>query len=173
MLLCFFTHSTQRCKDPWLGCFHLAVQSQRRTVSEITKVYLEIWHAPHDRHHRHLVLPIHLQTASWKTCCHYHHVLHTPESAWNLQNSVPINHTITTLCQITDIIQTHSPSTKHNIITNHKHCLSGNAILTLNIYTLNIYTLNKTSGYATWFTAGGAIRIGHYDVIDDVITRKL
>jgi len=31
----------------------------------------------------------------------------------------------------------------------------------------------KTSGYATWFTAGGAIRIGHYDVIDDVITRKL
>ena len=32
---------------------------------------------------------------------------------------------------------------------------------------------SKTSGYATWFTAGGAIRIGHYDVIDDVITRKL
>jgi len=31
----------------------------------------------------------------------------------------------------------------------------------------------KTSGYATWFTAGGAIRIAHYDVIDDVITRKL
>ena len=30
-----------------------------------------------------------------------------------------------------------------------------------------------TSGYATWFTAGGAIRIAHYDVIDDVITRKL
>jgi len=29
-----------------------------------------------------------------------------------------------------------------------------------------------TSGYATWFTAGGAIRIAHYDVIDDVITRK-
>ena len=26
-----------------------------------------------------------------------------------------------------------------------------------------------TSGYATWFTAGGAIRIAHYDVIDDVI----
>jgi len=25
----------------------------------------------------------------------------------------------------------------------------------------------------TWFTAGGAIRIAHYDVIDDVITRKL
>ena len=32
---------------------------------------------------------------------------------------------------------------------------------------------NRTSGYATWFTAGGAIRIAHYDVIDDVITRKL
>jgi len=30
-----------------------------------------------------------------------------------------------------------------------------------------------TSGYAAWFTAGGAIRIAHYDVIDDVITRKL
>ena len=30
-----------------------------------------------------------------------------------------------------------------------------------------------TSGYDTWFTAGGAIRIAHYDVIDDVITRKL
>jgi len=26
-----------------------------------------------------------------------------------------------------------------------------------------------TSGCATWFTAGGAIRIGHYDVIYDVI----
>jgi len=33
--------------------------------------------------------------------------------------------------------------------------------------------VNRTSGYATWFTAGGAIRIAHYDVIDDVITRKL
>jgi len=33
--------------------------------------------------------------------------------------------------------------------------------------------LTQTSGYATWFTAGGAIRIAHYDVIDDVITRKL
>ena len=30
-----------------------------------------------------------------------------------------------------------------------------------------------TNGYATWFTAGGAIRIAHYDVIDDVITQKL
>ena len=30
-----------------------------------------------------------------------------------------------------------------------------------------------TSGYATLFTAGGAIRIAYYDVIDDVITRKL
>jgi len=25
-----------------------------------------------------------------------------------------------------------------------------------------------TSSYATWFTAGGAICIAHYDVIDDV-----
>jgi len=30
-----------------------------------------------------------------------------------------------------------------------------------------------TSSYDTWFTAGGAIRIAHYDVSDDVITRKL
>jgi len=31
----------------------------------------------------------------------------------------------------------------------------------------------RTSGYATWFTAGCTIRIAHYDVIDDVITPKL
>ena len=30
-----------------------------------------------------------------------------------------------------------------------------------------------TSVYATWFTAGGAIHIAHYDVINDVITGKL
>jgi len=34
-------------------------------------------------------------------------------------------------------------------------------------------TFTETSGYATWFTSGGAIRIAHYDVIDHVITRKL
>jgi len=34
------------------------------------------------------------------------------------------------------------------------------------------FTLS-TSGYTTWFTARGAIRIAHYDVTDDVITRKL
>jgi len=34
-------------------------------------------------------------------------------------------------------------------------------------------TFSVTSGDATWFTAGGAICITHYDVIDDVITRKL
>ena len=33
--------------------------------------------------------------------------------------------------------------------------------------------INELAVYATWFTAGGAIRIAHYDVIDDVITRKL
>jgi len=33
--------------------------------------------------------------------------------------------------------------------------------------------LNITSGYVKWFTAGGAIRIAHYDVIDGIITRKL
>jgi len=33
--------------------------------------------------------------------------------------------------------------------------------------------LDETSGYATWFKAGGAIRIAHYDVTDDVITQKV
>jgi len=32
---------------------------------------------------------------------------------------------------------------------------------------------SETSGYAMWFTAGGAIRIAHHDVTDYVITRKL
>jgi len=36
-----------------------------------------------------------------------------------------------------------------------------------------ITVIRITSGYATWFTAGGAIRIADYDVIDDVITLKL
>ena len=36
-----------------------------------------------------------------------------------------------------------------------------------------IAILVSTSGYAMWFMAGGAIRITHYDVIDDVITQKL
>ena len=31
------------------------------------------------------------------------------------------------------------------------------------------YDFKNTSGYAVWFTVGGAIRIAHYDVIDDVI----
>jgi len=46
------------------------------------------------------------------------------------------------------------------------------------------WSLNATSGYAMWFTTGGTIRIAvrqlsqtwklrHYDVIDDVITRKV
>jgi len=44
--------------------------------------------------------------------------------------------------------------------------------LTKNV--VEIKTLkNVTSGYATWFTAGGAIRSAHYDVTDDLITRKL
>jgi len=56
------------------------------------------------------------------------------------------------------------------------------AIYALSVhYTVNSFqttvqetdTIKYTSGYATWFTAGGAIRIAHYDVIDDVITRKL
>jgi len=31
----------------------------------------------------------------------------------------------------------------------------------------------RTSGYATWYSAGSAIHVAHYDVIDDVITRKV
>jgi len=31
----------------------------------------------------------------------------------------------------------------------------------------------STSGYDTWFTAGGAIRIGHYDVIQDGNCKKM
>ena len=42
-------------------------------------------------------------------------------------------------------------------------------------FTINGSATNSTTIAATlrWFTAGGAIRIAHYDVIDDVITRKL
>ena len=36
-----------------------------------------------------------------------------------------------------------------------------------------IKTRKFRNNYARWFMAGGAIRIAHYDVIDDVITRKL
>ena len=34
-------------------------------------------------------------------------------------------------------------------------------------------TGQKLAATLRWFTAGGAIRIAHYDVINDVITRKL
>jgi len=53
---------------------------------------------------------------------------------------------------------------------------------TLNVVNVVVCSLGRqspvmiiilTSGYATSFTAVGAIRIAHYDVIDDVITRKL
>jgi len=40
-------------------------------------------------------------------------------------------------------------------------------------HVLLIDNKRRTSGYAMWFTAGGAIHIAHYGVIDDVITRKL
>ena len=33
--------------------------------------------------------------------------------------------------------------------------------------------MQKLAATLRWFTAGGAIRIAHYDVIDDVIIRKL
>ena len=39
-------------------------------------------------------------------------------------------------------------------------------------HTHTITIMIMTSSYDMWFTAGGAIRIAHYDVIDDVITRK-
>jgi len=47
-----------------------------------------------------------------------------------------------------------------NYVTNHK------IVIIKTFHTV-------TSGYATWFTAGSAIRTTHYDVINDVITRKL
>ena len=43
---------------------------------------------------------------------------------------------------------------------------------TATAHVLKIKLCSKTSGYATWFTAGGAIRIAHHDVIDDVITHS-
>jgi len=54
--------------------------------------------------------------------------------------------------------------------------------LSSNIHVVPVYHLKTviqgpiniiTSGYATWFMAGGAICIAHYDITDDVITRKL
>jgi len=39
------------------------------------------------------------------------------------------------------------------------------------VYIINAEVRKKQ--ICTWFTAGGAIRIAHYDIIDDVITRKL
>jgi len=91
-----------------------------------------------------------IRLKSTKLCAYKSHHNHIVSNNWHYTDTFTIN------------------EAQYNYKTNHKHCLSSNAILTL-----NIYTLNKTSGYATWFTAGGAIRIGHYDVIDDVITRKL
>jgi len=38
---------------------------------------------------------------------------------------------------------------------------------------IKLLTTSGYAAYATWFTAGGAIRIAHYDVIDEVITQKL
>jgi len=40
------------------------------------------------------------------------------------------------------------------------------------LYEFNMVQI-VTSGYATWFTAGGAYCIAHYDITDDAITRKL
>jgi len=49
----------------------------------------------------------------------------------------------------------------------------GSRVFVLPLNFVGTVKIVKTSGYAMWFTAGGAIRIAHYDVIDDVITRKL
>ena len=53
------------------------------------------------------------------------------------------------------------------------YALSADLMHIMHIYNASHCYTMSTSGYATWFTAGGAIRIAHYDVIDDVITRKL
>jgi len=64
-----------------------------------------------------------------------------------------------------------------DVITADEENTSRDSLVTSHRPRLTIYDavaiLQSTSGYATWFTAGGAIRIAHYDVIDDVITRKL
>jgi len=53
------------------------------------------------------------------------------------------------------------------------HWRMGNTELGLPVRPRSQSQCVQTSGYATWFTAGDAIRIAHYDVIDDVLTRKL
>jgi len=58
----------------------------------------------------------------------------------------------------------------HNTFGKHRTCGSGDILTDIQT---DRRTQLDTSGYATWFTAGGAIRIAHYDAIDDVITGKL
>ena len=52
----------------------------------------------------------------------------------------------------------------------HEHLLGAKISMKIS---MQFQYLILTSGYAMWFTAGCAIRIAHYDVIDDVITWKL
>ena len=52
------------------------------------------------------------------------------------------------------------------LLTPNKHCQRNEGKITSLLR-------NKLAAMLRWFTAGGAIHIAHYDVIDDVITRKL
>jgi len=63
-----------------------------------------------------------------------------------------------------------APTLSNYTLENFPHDVTLSAMET---YSSNKDIKYETSGYATWFTAGGAIRIAHYDVIDDVITRKV
>ena len=70
------------------------------------------------------------------------------------QSTDKCNDTVTNICNVV-----------HSLLTT-------NTSLRSHVAKLRQIT-STTSGYATWFTAGRAIRIAHYDVIDAVITRKL
>jgi len=55
----------------------------------------------------------------------------------------------------------------------HDTALVGNSYYTACRRSFNEGFFGKLAATLRWFTSGGAIRITHYDVIDDVITRKL
>jgi len=107
-----------------------------------------------------------------------------------LENGLSSSHSVLTSISSSSISGVHSNSRLHNIklwLTSRK--LFRNCNITLQFQNGHIAksdwersdwdniqelkTVFQLVGYTTWFTAGGAIRIAQYDVIDDVITRKL
>ena len=119
----------------------------------------------------------------WSSCCLRHHIISYTSK---IQNGLPF------WCRLTQAVL------EKRLLNGRssRHCLgwmyiimppiyhtglweqqptvqSWNTLCNFSLFVIMCITINKTSGYATWFTAGGAIRIAHYDVIYDVITRKL